>query len=216
MEESTSINIKRIKYLIYAINITFSLTIILAWIFYPDTYRFFFHYISELGSTTTKLGTPNRTSQIIFSIGTIMSGTMAILMAEEYLKLKNRNPLNILKGISLIIVYLGALTTIFSYDVPAFEYVHRFGAGFFVLMLFIYNALCQFLRYQNGTNKISVDTQESRNMTGDKIFLLFILLCFVAYFLVAIIGLEDYQPMIQKIVLIVILISNFILDDEDY
>ena len=216
MEQPPVKDIKRIKFLIYAINITFSLTIILAWIFYPDPYRFFFHYISELGSTTTKLGTANSVSQIIFTLGTIMSGTFALMIAEEYLKVQNRNSLNILKGIALIIVYLGALTTIFSYDVPAFEYIHRYGAGFFVLMLFVYNSLCQFLRYQNGTKKMSLDTEETRNMTFDKIFLSLILLCFIIYFLVEIIGLEDYKPMIQKIVLIVILISNFILDDEDY
>ena len=217
MEQKNTLNIKKIKKLLYAVNITFFLTIILSWIFYAGTYRFFGYYISELGATHTKEGgISNPASQVIFTLGTIMSGVLALFIAEEYLKVRNRNVLNVLKGLSLIVVYVGALTTTFSYDVPAFEYIHRIGAGFFVLMLFIYQGLCQFFRVQQGTKKLSMDTKESRNLTPDKIFLLFILLCFVVYFLVAIIGLVEYQPLIQKIVLIVILISNFILDDEDY
>ena len=216
MENENTLNIKRIKTLILTLNLTFSITIILAWIFYAGTYKFFVYYISELGATTTKLGNPNPVAQIIFTLGTITSGVLALFIAEEYFKKENRNLLNIFKGISLVIAYIGALTTTFSYDVPAFEHVHRIGAGFFVLMLFIYNALCQFLRYQKGSKKLSLNTNESRNLTPDKIFLSFILLCFIAYFLVDIIGYDIYQPLIQKIVLFVILFGNFLLDDDDY
>lgn len=216
-------NVKTIKTLIYIILGLFIATITLAIVFYPDEYLFFRHFISELGPTQTLQFTDNTISQWIFSIGFVTMGLIGLVMSIEYLSKKNRSKLNVSKGITLIAMFLGAIGTIFPYNIPSFSMIHRVGAMVFVLALLLYCIFCQFLR----TKRRQEAKEEKKKLNLDQIFLIFLCILLLAYMVLAILRevlcdspvnciYQDLQPPLQKIVAILAMVGILMLDNDDF
>ncbi len=216
-------NIKAIKTLIYIILVIFIATLVLTIVFYPDAYKFFTYFISELGATHTLEGSDNSISRLIFTIGFIAMGVIGLIMSIEYFAKRNRSKLNTSKGIFLIIMFLGAIATVFPYDIPSFSMIHRYGAMVFVLGLFVYCILCQFLRL----NRIHGDQVTRKKIDFDQIFLIFLCLILIGYLVLAILRgvlcssptdciYQDLQPPLQKIVAILAMFGIVILDNDDF
>lgn len=203
--------------------VIFVATISLAIIFYPDDYKFFTFFISELGPTITILGSDNSTSRLIFVIGFILMGLIGLIMSFEYFAKQNRAKLNVMKGISLDAMFLGAIGTCFPYNIEKYSMIHRIGAMIFVLGLYIYCIFCQFLRVQRKQK----DRLEGKKIDYDQIFLIFLCILLLGYMILAILRgvlcptpnnciYQDLQPPLQKIVSIFAMIGILMLDNDDF
>ena len=208
------LNQKLLRALILIILSLFILTITLAWITYPDPYKFFQYFVSEWGAATTKLGTDNTTSKYIFGIGLLSCGFIALVMAMIYFIRSQKSILNILKGLTLLTIAVGAYGVMNPYDLIQNSLIHPLGATLFVFGLDIYTFFCQFLRWKN--RKISLDTGESKKVTFDKYFVFVIFAVSIIYLVIALLQLDLYLPATQKVLLIVSILGIAMLDVEDF
>lgn len=213
-------NFRYIRMWFYATTISLVVTLILAWVFYAGTYRFWENYISHLG-TKEIWGTsiPNTTSRMIFSIGMGLCGLFALIMGQLYFFHPDKTKLTKTKGILMLFLVIGAILIGFPLD-GNHPNIHRIGAALFFLVFDIYIFFCQFTRYKN--KKISFDTDDKKPLTFEKIVVLILLLCTLGYFvlitldLVTDIDVIAVLPIAQKINVILFLCVTLMLDKEDF
>ncbi len=208
------LNQKLIRALIITVLGLFILTITLAWIFYPDPYKFFQYFVSELGSQTTKLGTDNTTSKYIFGIGLLSCGFLALVMAMIYFIRSQKSILNILKGLTLLTVAVGAYGVMNPYDLIQNSLIHPLGASLFVFGLDVYTFFCQFLRWKH--RKIALDTQDTQKVPFNKYFVFVIFAITLKYVIFALMAWDIILPATQKVLLIAVFLGIAMLDLEDY
>ncbi|MHA1584657.1 MAG: hypothetical protein ACTSVU_02135 [Promethearchaeota archaeon] len=211
-EKSKNLPINLLRILIWVVAAIFFTTLTLAWIFYGETYLPIEEFISNLGRTETRNLLPNGTSSTIFSIGLAIISLATVIMAVIYFKPKNYSPLNLIKGIILILMATGAALVAF----PANLYMtmHDWGAIAFIGSFDIYAFFCQFTRFKH--RKITFDTEESHKITPDKYYIFVLLLISILFLVAVLMGYGEILPLIQKILVIGILIGVSILDPEDF
>ncbi|WP_457558896.1 hypothetical protein [Candidatus Harpocratesius sp.] len=208
------INRKLLRVLIWLIMIVFIITIGLAWVFYPDQYKFWQYFISEFGARETLLGHPNITSMYIFGLGIMGCGMIAFIMALIYFIQNEKSILHIIKGLSLLTIAVGTLGIMNPYDLVQNHFIHPLGATLFVVGLDLYTFFCQFMRFKN--RKITLDTGESKPITFDKYFVFLILAASITFLVLALLGVESWLPPMQKVILILSMIGIMILDLDDF
>ncbi|MHA1613177.1 MAG: hypothetical protein ACTSVZ_03055 [Promethearchaeota archaeon] len=211
---SKPLNQKLLRALIFIVLGLFVLTITFAWIYYPDPYKFFQYFVSELGSNTTKLGTDNTISKYIFGIGLLSCGFLSLVMAMIYFIRSQKSILNILKGLTLLTVSVGAYGVMNPYDLIQNSLIHPLGATLFVFGLDIYTFFCQFLRWKN--RKISLDTEENKKVAFNKYFVFVIFAVSLKYLIFALMEWDLLLPATQKVLLIVVFLGIAMLDLEDF
>ena len=107
----------------------------------------------------------------------------------------------------------GAIAIGLPTDGP-YQMLHRLGASIFFFAFEIYIFVCQFTRYRS--HKISFDTQESINLTPDKIVIIVLLIVMFTYIGFIIFQVLVLLPIFQKITVMFFLVTTIMLDDEDF
>ena len=154
MSKISTITAKTIRWLVWAIYFIMITTIIIAWIFYPERYDFFYEETSILGGLYANYNRSLRNfpSTLIFSLGFALLAAMAIFVAIVYFINSKRFRFAIIKGISLIIVGVGALGITVPYDFVPFDPIHVTGAFFFLSGLAVMNFVFLLLHFVNRYN----------------------------------------------------------------
>lgn len=208
------LNQKTLRVMIWLVLILFLGTITFAWIYYPDPYLFFQYFVSEFGATETLMGSSNTASMYIFGLGIMTCGLIAFIMALEYFIHNQKSFLNILKGLTLLTMAVGAVGIMNPYNLIQNHVIHPLGAALFVIGLDLYCFFCQFLRFKN--RKIVLETGEPKDVTFDKYFVFVILAGSIVFLVFALLGMQDFLPPTQKIVLILSILGIVMLDLDDF
>lgn len=137
---------KGLRWFVWSIFFVLLLTIALSWGFYPEKYEFFQEAVSFLGGRYSyDLNILNYPSYVIFSIGFVIMGIIAIITSVIYFINMKRFKFAMLKGVLLFILGLGSAFTGVPWDVAPL--VHGFGAFLFIAGVAVVNFVFQVLRY---------------------------------------------------------------------
>ncbi|MHA1401586.1 MAG: DUF998 domain-containing protein [Candidatus Heimdallarchaeaceae archaeon] len=209
---------KFIRLVMIFIGIVLLITIVLAILFYPETYEFFKEAISNLGATQSENGLDNHYSMIVMVIGFwIIAGCSFTVFLIYVFSRKIKK--NIIKALLTLAITIGAIGV--SIPLDLFSNIHYFGASLFVFSFCIYNFNCQVLRYSRK-HRPNPD-RKTFNYWIDLIVAWLVLLSIIFYFVVFLlvhIGVSmpyDWLnvALTQKIVLIFALFAVLLLDPED-
>jgi len=114
--------------------LSISFTYLSGAVFYADPFNFWEHALSELGTTTTLLGTPNLWAALFVSLGMLINGVF-LFEAGRY-TMSHRSFLNHkVKSWLFYTAGLGALITIFPNN--KFHTIHSLGSALMIGPIFI-------------------------------------------------------------------------------
>jgi hypothetical protein len=209
---------KGLRWWVWTLFIILILTISLSWGFYPEKYNFFSEAISFLGGQNSHdEDLPNLTSSLIFSIGILIIGILAIFLSLMYIINLKRFRFAIPKAILLFIIGIGAAFTAIPWDVISL--LHGIGAFMFIAGIAVLNFVFQLFRYR----KRHFPKPEHRNWDF-YLDLTFVILLFAVgafYFVIEAWSLLDASynfvstAITQKIVLFAACIAILLLDVDD-
>jgi hypothetical protein len=221
MNKIKSIHAKGIRWLVWSLYFIMIATIILAWVFYPERYNFFYEETSILGGIHANYDKTlsNFPSTLIFSLGFGLLGAMAIFTGIVYFINSKRFRFAIIKGIMLIIVGLGSLGITVPYDFVPYNIIHETGAFLFLSGLAVLNFVFQLLHTISRYNKKPIE--KDLDYYVDYTFVVIFLIAVIVYFLSE--ALAFFIPEIptvepattQKIVLFTAIIAAGLLDLDD-
>jgi uncharacterized membrane protein YuzA (DUF378 family) len=113
-----------------------ALTYLLGAIFYADSFHFWNHAFSELGTTITLEGTPNLTSSVIMTLGMFISGRLLLEVARIYERIQN-HPHTYLKSRLIYIASLGSFISIFPNNL--YHTIHSVGSACCIGGIFLFD-----------------------------------------------------------------------------
>ena len=114
--------------------ISISLTYLLGAVFYADSFHFWQHALSELGTIRTLLGTPNLLSAFLVGLGMFITGWLLVEIARIYQNhptIANHYP----KSWLSFIAGIGSFVAIFPNDL--FHVIHSVGIAMMIGPIFI-------------------------------------------------------------------------------
>ncbi|MGC9781592.1 MAG: hypothetical protein HZR80_20300 [Candidatus Heimdallarchaeota archaeon] len=196
------------------------LTLVLAWVFYAESYEFIYEMISALGNIYSfDLNNDNTVSMLIMTIGFSISAFMNLVIAIFYFirpVLKN----NILKGFLYIIVSVGAAGIAIPGDHPTLSLYHSIGSIMFIFGFAMVNFVSQLLRFARKH-----DLKFEKKPLDFYLDMVVVALVFSVMIILGIFYILDKTigftgpaftvPLWQKILLIVDFIAIFVLDLDD-
>jgi len=210
---------KIMRYLYWSIIPILLVTIGLAIAFYPEPYKFFQEFLSDLGGVNSiKNSFVNKTSSIIFSIGfslcAAIGATLAILYFIKDLRYKY------LKGILCIFITIGAALTCVPHDLGNTLILHTVGACIFIGAFGILNFVLQMLRFiqkhQKVPEKRKIDFYSDLSIV---VLVFIVVLTLVTVFIPFAINenptFELLSIIFQKLVIIVDCLALIVLDLDD-
>jgi hypothetical protein len=214
------INPSQIRWLVWSIYIIMVITIVLAWVFYPQPYDFWGQTTSQLGALYTAVNElRNFPSFVIFSIGFVLLGIIAIFTGSLYFNNTKQFRFAIIKGVLLVVMGLGAIGIAVPHDYTPLTIIHQIGAFMFLSGLATLNAVFQVLhcvsKYGYGCEERNLDYYV------DYIFVVLLILAAVMYYATEVIfylwpaGWWMKPPMMQKILLFTAIIAAGLLDLDD-
>lgn len=210
---------KIMRYLYWAIIPILVLTIGLAIAFYPEPYRFFHEFLSDLGGVLSKKDALiNRTSSIIFSIGfglcAVIVGTLAILYFINDLRYKY------LKGVLCTLIFIGASLTCVPYDLGNTLILHTLGACIFMGAFGILNFVLQLLRFIQKHQKVPEKRKLDFYLDLSIVIIVFVVVIallsvFIPFAITENTTVEFLCAIFQKSVIIVDCLALMVLDLDD-
>lgn len=197
------------------------LTIILAWIFYPESYELLYENISNLGNFfSADLNIKNTASQIIMTTGFGVYSLCILVIAILYM-IRPVLRYNIIKGLLYFLMTIGAGFIAIPGDHPKLAIIHSIGAILFIFAFGMVNLVSQSLRFirkhvpKPETNK--VDFYLDLVILGISFaIMLFLGIIYVLNRVFNIIGPALTVALWQKILLLVNLAAIFLLDLDDF
>jgi len=209
------------RWLVWSIYIIMIVTIILAWIFYPQRYDFFRETTSILGglSPHNNPAVINFPSVLIFSTGFIILGSFVIFIAVLYFINSKTYRFAIIKGLLLIMVGLGAIGIAIPHDYVPLEFIHIIGAFMFLSGIAVLNFSLQLLHCISKYSPQCPDRDLDYYI--DYTFVVLLILAAALYFATEILYYFwpalpwITPPLTQKIVLFTAIIAAGLLDLDD-
>ena len=113
-------------------------TLLLAWMLFPDPFSFWWNAFSELENRVTDLGHANPASRVIFSAGWIVSGILMIKIGAHYQRTRDLRAWSVKRVLALVsgIGFLVALT-----PDDASHLLHSIGMGIIVATLYAFGTI---------------------------------------------------------------------------
>lgn len=209
---------KGLRWWVWALFFILILTIGLSWGFYLEKYNFFKEAVSFLGGLKSyAIGLPNYPSYLIFSIGFVVLGIMAIFLSLVYLINLKRFRFAIPKGLLLFIVGIGAAFTAFPWDY--LPLLHGIGGFLFIASIAVLNFVFQLFRYRK--RHFPKPEHRSWDFYWDLTFVILLFATGAFYFVIEAWSLLDptnafvSTALTQKIVLFAAIIAILLLDVDD-
>ena len=210
-----------LRLLVWSITVVLILTITLAWWKYPESYEFFQESISSLGGYLSTTGLVNTNSSLIFSIGVILCGVIAFIIAMIYF-FKKELFFNTGKAIIALFIALGTIGIAIPRDREGMILFHAIGAIVFIGAFGIFNGVSQLLRYSHKHRPKKPEEKKTLDFYLDLslVYLsgLSILIYLVLFILHTVLNVDwtgTLQVIAQKMVLIISFIATFFLDKDD-
>ena len=210
-----------LRLLVWSIAVLMILTIALAWWQYPEPYNFFQETVSSLGGNFSISGFDNSTSSMIFSIGILICGVIALIIAIIYF-FKKELFFNTGKAIIALFITVGAIGIAIPRDQGQLLIVHGIGAIVFIGSIGIFNGVLQLLRYSHKHRQKKPEEKKTLDFYLDLSMVIITGLSIVFYLIVFVLHLIFNVDLIgqghalgQKIVLITANIAIFFLDKDD-
>jgi len=207
------------RYFYWAIIPILILTIGLAIAFYPEPYKFFQEFISDLGGVNSiKNSLDNRISSIIFSVGFGLCSVIGATLAILYFINDFRN--KYFKGILCLLITIGAALTCVPHDLGNTLVLHTVGACVFITAFGILNFVLQWLRFIQKHQKVPEKRKFDFYLDLSIVVLVFIVaLALVTVFIPFAITesptFELLSIIFQKAILIVDCLALIVLDLDD-
>ena len=208
-----------LKGLIITVAPTLALTIILAWIFYPERYYFFRDYVSRLGAYYSTNSLPNLTSSIIFTVGFSFCGFLFLIIMIIYF-IKRELAFNYMKGAFCLLMVAGGALTSIPQDHPTLRILHGIGAALFIGGFGVLNFTLQMMRFTRRHRPKKFE--KTKDFYWDLTITIFV---FIALFIFAIfysLKVITSSPVLQilaqssqKFILIIDCIAIFFIDLDD-
>ena len=210
-----------LRLLVWSITVVLILTITLAWWKYPESYEFFQESISSLGGYLSTTGSVNTISSLIFSIGVILCGVIAFIIAMIYF-FKKELFFNTGKAIIALFIAIGTIGIAIPRDHEGMILFHAIGAAVFIGAFGIFNGVSQLLRYSHKHRPKKPEEKKTLDFYLDLslVYLsgLSILIYLVLFILHTVLNVDwtgTLQVIAQKMVLIISFIATFFLDKDD-
>ena len=207
------------RYLYWSIIPVLLLTVGLTILFYPEPYRFFQEFLSDLGGLYSKKdGLVNTASAIIFSIGfglcAIIGATLAILYFISEFRYRY------LKGILCLFIMIGAGLTCIPHDLGNMLVIHTLGACVFIAAFGILNFSLQLLRFIKKHQQIPEKRMFDFYLDLSIVVIVFIILLtliivFIPFAIAAFPIFELLAIIFQKLTLIIACLALIVLDLDD-
>ena len=197
-----------------------SITILLAWWFYPEPYNLTQEYISALGGYFSDQGLPNTTSSMIMTIGINVSGFITLIISIIYFY-KTDLQYNNIKSFFNLLLTLGALGVATPQDHPILRIYHGIGAAVFIIFFGVLNSVTQLLRFDRKHRKPKSPAKAFdyfKDLTMVIIVLLTVVIFAGSYVTSKFSTIEEFgiiARLSQKVVLIVDCVAIFFLDLDD-
>ncbi|NHJ38898.1 MAG: hypothetical protein FK731_02615 [Asgard group archaeon] len=209
-----------IRLIIWSIVPIVTITLGLAWAFYPESYEFIYEFISNFGRFYSfDLNLDNTTSMFIMSIGFGMIGFVSLIIAIFYF-IRPVLKYNNFKGLLYIILFFGAIGIAVPADHPKLNIMHNIGAILFIFGFGMINFVSQLLRFIRKH-----DLKSSKKSLDFYLDIVIVAIVFTVMILLGIFYLLNNRfgiitPGItaqfwQKILLIVDFVAIFFLDIDD-
>ena len=214
IENIDFLNRNYLRWLILLSSLSFFLTFIISWIFYPDAYLPLKYYISYLGRIKTVNGSSNIISMDIFSVGIWIVSLFSFLMAWEYFTVRNRSKMDIIKGIILFTTMFSSFLIGLPCD-SKYHLVHSLGAIVYYISFNVYILFCQF----KGFRKQNIDFNGEYNpykITPGKYPTFIMLVITSIYFGAFFMNLKYLLPIIQKFIAVSFVIEVALFKKEDF
>jgi len=195
------------------------LTIAFAWWQYPETFEFFYEFISQLGGLESEHDLPNLVSSRIMSIGFGLCALIFLVIAIIYL-FKPQLEYNYWKSFLNFVMVIGSAGIGTPLDHPTLRLFHGVGAALFLVCFGFLNFVDQYLRFNRKHVKQTSEKNRDyyRDFTMMIIVFVFVTIFVLSYVLRASVEhyLAEYPARIsQKLLLIVICIAIYFLDTND-
>jgi len=210
-----------LRLLVWSIAVLMILTIALAWCQYPEPYNFFQYTVSSLGGNFSISGFDNSISSMIFSVGILICGGIALIIAIIYFS-KKELFFNTGKAIIALFMVVGAIGIAIPRDQGQLLIYHAFGAIIFIGSIGIFNGVLQLLRYSHKHRSKKPEEKKTLDFYLDLTMVYLTGLAILFYLIIFILLLvlnEDWtgtiQALAQKIVLITSFVATFFLDKDD-
>ncbi len=207
-----------LRWWIWSLFFILILTIGLAWGFYPEKYNFFAEAVSMLGGLESRdVHLPNFPSYLIFSIGFVIIGILAIFLSLVYIINIKRFRFAIPKGLLLFIIGLGAAFTAFPWDF--LPLLHGIGAFLYIAGIAVINFVFQLFRYRK--RHFPKPEHRSWDFYWDLTFVILLFAVAAFYFVIEVWSILDPSyafintALTQKIVLFAACIAILLLDLDD-
>ena len=220
LEKSTTKTQVVINLLYLLIVPVMSVTILLAWWFYPEPYELSREYISALGAYFSEQGLPNTTSSMIMTIGINICGFITLIISMIYFY-KTKLQYNNIKSFFNLILTLGALGVAIPQDHPLLRIYHGIGAAVFIIFFGVLNSVTQLLRFDRKHRKpqsIAKQFDYFKDLTMVIIVLLTVVIFAGTYIASRFSSIEVFgiiARISQKVVLVVDCAAIFFLDVDD-
>ncbi|NHJ48600.1 MAG: hypothetical protein FK733_12515 [Asgard group archaeon] len=210
---------RTIRYLYWLIVPVLTLTIALGIYYYPEPYKFFQEFLSDLGGQySTNEGHVNQVSSIIMSVGFGLCGLIALIVFILYFVSDLRY--KYLKGSINLVLAFGACLIAIPHDKGNLLVLHTVGAALFMGGYGIINFILQLLRFVRKRQELPDKKSFDFYLDASVVILVFLIILIL---LIVFIPSEiTHNPILrllsvifQKLVIIVDCIAILLLDLDD-